>query len=246
MDADMAERQIDRMVEFIKQEAREKAEELRIKADAEFNMEKLRLIEEAKATLRKEFADNAKRVEVQRKIERSQQIGEARVATMRERERVLSELKSRTLERLSTETSQHKEYGTLLKLLIVRGLVMLREKAVAVRCLASDATTVKGLLSQTSHLYEQVMREGGVDFPPLKLTLDPTPLSADTAGGVVLLAREGKIRCDNTLRARLDIAFESLKPAVRQLLFPHIDDANTERKKTEAARVKAAQEAAGH
>ena len=41
MQASDAERQISQMIEFIKQEAREKAEEIHTKTDAEFNAKKL-------------------------------------------------------------------------------------------------------------------------------------------------------------------------------------------------------------
>lgn len=50
-----AARQISQMVEFIKQEAREKAEEIRVKTDQEFNIAKLSLIEAAKQQIANEF-----------------------------------------------------------------------------------------------------------------------------------------------------------------------------------------------
>ncbi len=40
------------------------------------------------------------------------------------------------------------------------------------------------------------------------------------AGGVVLTANAGRIVCDNTLNARLDIVVEDLLPRLRTALFP--------------------------
>lgn len=49
------DKQIQQMVEFIKQEANEKAEELREKTEQEFNIQKLELIEQAKLNIREEY-----------------------------------------------------------------------------------------------------------------------------------------------------------------------------------------------
>jgi len=48
MQASDAERQIAQMIEFIKQEAREKADEIAVKTDAEFNAKKLNRIVQAR------------------------------------------------------------------------------------------------------------------------------------------------------------------------------------------------------
>ncbi len=44
-------------------------------------------------------------------------------------------------------------------------------------------------------------------------------LPSDSAGGVKLTADRGRIICDNTLDARLDIAFDELIPRIRKGLF---------------------------
>ena len=40
-----------------------------------------------------------------------------------------------------------------------------------------------------------------------------------SAGGVVLLGLDNRIAVDNTLDSRVDLAFEQLKPKIRELLF---------------------------
>lgn len=44
-------------------------------------------------------------------------------------------------------------------------------------------------------------------------------LPANCAGGVVASSLEGRIRCDNTLEARLEQSFEKMLPTLRVRLF---------------------------
>jgi V-type H+-transporting ATPase subunit E len=50
-----AEKQIAQMVEFIKQEAKEKADEIKFKTEQEFNIQKLEFIENAKLQIKEDF-----------------------------------------------------------------------------------------------------------------------------------------------------------------------------------------------
>ena len=52
------------------------------------------------------------------------------------------------------------------------------------------------------------------------MTVSPDPKLGTSAGGVVLTAFDGKIRCVNTLEERLGTALVDLTPVVRDLLFP--------------------------
>ncbi|KAG0491815.1 hypothetical protein HPP92_005213 [Vanilla planifolia] len=42
------------------------------------------------------------------------------------------------------------------------------------------------------------------------------------SGGVVLASRDGKIVCENTLDARLDVVFRKKLPEIRKLLFGQV------------------------
>lgn len=52
------------------------------------------------------------------------------------------------------------------------------------------------------------------------MTVSADPKLGTSAGGVVLTAFDGKIRCVNTLEERLGTALVDLTPVVRDLLFP--------------------------
>ena len=56
------------MVQFIHQEAKEKAAEIKLKTDEEFNIEKLRMVEAEKQKIRAAYEVKEKQVEVQKRM----------------------------------------------------------------------------------------------------------------------------------------------------------------------------------
>ena len=88
----MASEQIRQMVNFILQEAHEKANEIRVKTEHDFNLEKQTLVHEAKLAIQEEFAKKEKDREVQERIARSAEIGECRVKKMKLRDDLLQNL----------------------------------------------------------------------------------------------------------------------------------------------------------
>ncbi|KAI2496685.1 ATP synthase (E/31 kDa) subunit [Fragilaria crotonensis] len=71
----MASDQIRQMVNFILQEAHEKANEIRVKTEHDFNLEKQTLVHEAKLNIQEEFTKKEKDREIQERIVRSAEIG---------------------------------------------------------------------------------------------------------------------------------------------------------------------------
>lgn len=68
MDENQVQKQIEQMVKFIRQEAVEKAREIHVKAEEEFNIEKLRMVEAEKARIRSEFERKEKEIDVQKRM----------------------------------------------------------------------------------------------------------------------------------------------------------------------------------
>ncbi|KAJ8621651.1 hypothetical protein MRB53_030180 [Persea americana] len=66
-DADVS-KQIQQMVRFIRQEAEEKANEISVSAEEEFNIEKLQLVEAEKKKIRQEYERKEKQVEIRKKM----------------------------------------------------------------------------------------------------------------------------------------------------------------------------------
>lgn len=68
MNEDQVQKQIEQMVKFIRQEAVEKAREIHVKAEEEFNIEKLRMVEAEKARIRAEYERKEKDIEVTKRM----------------------------------------------------------------------------------------------------------------------------------------------------------------------------------
>ncbi len=221
-------RQISQMIEFIKQEAREKAEEIQVKTEAEFNALKLNKVVQARLEIKEEMLRQEKEAVSQKRIARSRVITQARFRQMKEREDVVRALKVRVEEELE-KVASHKDYPKLVRALLVEGFITMMEQEVEVRCRQVDANVVKAELPHAiSEFVEFVRSECGVT-PIINATVNenaflPGPrkagvLGASCAGGVIISARHGKILCRNTLNARLDVAFEELLPTTREMLF---------------------------
>ena len=68
MNSAAADRQIKQMVNFILQEAQEKANEIRIKTEHDFNLEKQMLVHNAKLKIQEEFSRKEKEREINKRM----------------------------------------------------------------------------------------------------------------------------------------------------------------------------------
>jgi V-type H+-transporting ATPase subunit E len=68
MNNEIVAKQLDNMVNFIKKEAEEKANEILAKAEEEFTIEKAKKVQAQKLKVMKEFERKEKQVEVQNKM----------------------------------------------------------------------------------------------------------------------------------------------------------------------------------
>jgi len=224
--ADAAEMQINQMCAFIKQEATEKAEEIRVKTDKEFMAEKLQLETQASLAVRAEHERNVKNYYISKKIEKSKKMTEARFETMRKRDDKMQELRARVLSKLSS-VSKNNSYPQLIRYLIAQGLMTLMESKVKIQCRREDLKIVESELQAGITLFKTTASKASGVTPVVEVTIDteylpPAPTGApgpSCTGGLLLSAREGQLLCRNTLDHRLDIVFDRLKPTLRGLLW---------------------------
>merc|ERR1711959_146041 len=92
MDDSEAQKQIQQMVNFILNEAKDKAEEIEAKALEDFNIEKLKLVQQMKDKIRQEYTRKAKQVETQRAIARSTAVNNSRLQKIAARQEVIGQL----------------------------------------------------------------------------------------------------------------------------------------------------------
>ncbi|KAA8520909.1 hypothetical protein F0562_011582 [Nyssa sinensis] len=241
-DADVS-KQIQQMVRFIRQEAEEKANEISVSAEEEFNIEKLQLVEAEKKKIRQEFERKEKQVEVRKKIEYSMQLNSSRIKVLEAQDDLVSSMKeaaSKELLHVSHDHNfieaamellhvsyDHDAYKMLLKDLIVQSLLRLKEPAVLLRCRKEDLHLVESVLDSAK---EEYAKKTNVHRPEIivdNVHLPPAPSHHHAhgpfcSGGVVLASRDGKIVCENTLDARLDVVFRKKLPEIRKWLFGQV------------------------
>ncbi|CAH9117098.1 unnamed protein product [Cuscuta europaea] len=225
-DADVS-KQIQQMVRFIRQEAEEKANEISVSAEEEFNIEKLQLVEAEKKKIRQEFERKEKQVDVRKKIEYSMQLNASRIKVLQAQDDLVNSMKDAASKELLRVSHDHHSYKKLLQDLIVQSLHKLKEPSVLLRCRESDVHLVADVLHSAK---EEYAAKAGVHQPEIiidQIHLPSAPSHHDAhgpscAGGVVLASRDGKIVCENTLDARLEVLFRKKLPEIRKLLVGQV------------------------
>lgn len=216
-----AQRQIQQMVNFILNEAKDKAEEIDAKAMEDFNIEKLKLIQQMKEKVRKEYALKAKKVETQRAIQRSTSINKSRLRTIDERNTLLMQTVELVKQALGETVKKTDQYKKIMTDLIVQGAMMLLEPELAIRCRKEDSALVKSVIDDAQKKYSSdIKSQSNGAVRHVKFVLDETTPLTNVLGGVIVQTHGGAIRVDNTLDTRLHLLVEKDKPVIRQILFP--------------------------
>ena len=217
MDDTEVQKQINQMVEFIKQEAEEKANEIRVAAEEEFNIEKLQMVEAEKQKIKREYERKESLVSVKKKIERSTTGNAARIKVLIARDRMMEEVLNTAREKLG-DVSKSPQYKQLLAGLIAQGAKKLQDSNCTIRCRKQDENVCKEAIALATE------RVHGLQ-PTLdtRESLPPAPeISKDgksCVGGVLVISSNGKTTCDNTLDARVRNTFEALMPRIRADIF---------------------------
>ncbi|KAK4432227.1 V-type proton ATPase subunit E2 [Sesamum alatum] len=221
-DADVS-KQIQQMVRFIRQEAQEKANEISLSAEEEFNIDKLQIVEAEKKKIRQEYERKTKQVEVRKKIEYSMQLNASRIKVLQAQDDVVSEMKDAASKELLPVSDNKSTYKALLKGLIVQSLLRLKEPSILLRCREMDVSLVNSVLEDAKREYAKKAKVQAPSITIDKVYLPPPPsskqpLGPSCTGGVVLASQDGKIVCENTLDARLDVVFRQKLPEIRRRL----------------------------
>eukprot|EP01102_Stenamoeba_stenopodia_P012070 TRINITY_DN3768_c0_g1_i1.p1 TRINITY_DN3768_c0_g1~~TRINITY_DN3768_c0_g1_i1.p1 ORF type:complete len:225 (+),score=82.93 TRINITY_DN3768_c0_g1_i1:87-761(+) len=212
MNDEEVRKQLTQMVNFILKEANEKAKEIQVKAEEEFNIEKQRIVQAERVKITKEYERKEKQVEVKRKIAHSNELNNARIEVLKSREEQVANILHEAFKRLSS-ISQAGDYKELLRKLIVQAALKIDEPKVSVLCREADRHLVEQVLDSAAKEASAKLKKN------IDLSIDATHLHKESAGGVVLAANNGKILCNNTLEQRLHLAYEGQLPTIRTSLF---------------------------
>ncbi|KAI9480374.1 MAG: ATP synthase subunit [Benjaminiella poitrasii] len=207
--------EMQKMVAFIKQEALEKAREIKVKADEEFNIEKAKIVRQDSLNIESVFERKIKQAEVQKRIAQSNHVNKTRLRILQERQQVLDNLFEEVDRRIHDISQDNDAYAALIEGLILQGAYSLMEKDVSIRCREQDVDQVKTAIDNVAEKYNEFLK-----YRP-NFTVSEDYLPSSSAGGVIMSGLKGKITVDNTLTARLDIAKEDMLPQIRVALFGH-------------------------
>ncbi|XP_032686699.1 V-type proton ATPase subunit E [Odontomachus brunneus] len=212
-DADV-QKQIKHMMAFIEQEANEKAEEIDAKAEEEFNIEKGRLVQQQRLKIMEYYEKKEKQVELQKKIQSSNMLNQARLKALKVREDHVRNVLDDARRRLGEVIHDTGRYREILQLLIIQGLYQLTEPQITLRVRQADIHLVESLLESIQQQYKQMTKKDVI------LKVDPDNfLPSESCGGVDLLASKGRIKVSNTLETRLELIAQQLVPEIRCALF---------------------------
>ncbi|XP_075520034.1 V-type proton ATPase subunit E-like [Primulina tabacum] len=223
-------KQIQQMVRFIRQEAEEKANEISISAEEEFNIEKLQLVE-AEKKIRQEYERKERQIQVRRKIEYSMQLNSSRIKVLQAQDDLVNGMKESASKELLLVSHHHHHphhhyhgYKHLLKDLIVESVLRVKEPSVLMRCRKDDLQMVESVLDSAKEEYAQKAKVHPPEIIVDSVHLPPAPShhNEPCSGGAVLASRDGKIVFENTLDARLEVVFRKKLPEICKSLFGRI------------------------
>jgi len=213
MNDDEVLNELNKMVAFIKQEALEKAREIKVKADEEFAIEKAKLVKQEQLAIDAQYEKKLKGAQVSQKIAQSTLTNKSRLRLLHRREEHIQDLFATCRSQVVTLSSSDTDaYSDFLVGVLTQGYLYLMEPSVVVHSRKSDVTAVEEAAFTAAEKYKEI---SGRD---IKVDVKGT-LSDDIAGGVKLVSGTGRITLDNTLDERLRLLEDRMLPEIRKDLF---------------------------
>ncbi|KAK0213286.1 ATPase V1/A1 complex subunit E [Desarmillaria ectypa] len=204
--------EMNKMVAFIKQEALEKAREIRIKADEEFAIEKAKLVKQEQQAIDAQYEKKRKGAEVAQKIAQSTLTNKSRLKLLHQREQHLQELFSTSRASVLNLAKDEGRYVQFLGGFISQGFLQLMEPSITLFARKQDVSLVEEAAANASQTYTEISgRE-------VKYGIEGS-LAGDSAGGIKLASGSRRITIDNTLDERLKLLEDRMLPEIRKDLF---------------------------
>ncbi|KAG7195368.1 V-ATPase V1 sector subunit E [Scheffersomyces spartinae] len=202
------------MKAFIEKEAQEKAKEIRLKADEEYEIEKSSIVRSESAAIDSSFEQKLKKASLAQQITKSTIANKTRLKVLSKKEEVLDEIFADAAKELKQLVSKEANFKPILEGLIEEGLLAFLENKVTIKVRECDVKIAKSASEQAAKNFEAKAKF------PVTITVDETNfLDKDSIGGVVLVNSTGKIEVDNTLEERLKLLSELALPGIRLELF---------------------------
>mmetsp|Transcript_23877 Transcript_23877/g.21219 ORF Transcript_23877/g.21219 Transcript_23877/m.21219 type:complete len:160 (+) Transcript_23877:601-1080(+) len=146
---------------MMRQEAHEKAFEVKVMGQRLFEKEKSKIVKEEINTLHTENEKKKQNLQMELNIQRSQKINSTRLAKMSEREKCIQSIKEELKEKLVSQiaTTSNPEYKKFLKDLIIQGMIKLLEEEIVIRARKEDISYIQGIVSECEATFKKYMKE---------------------------------------------------------------------------------------
>ncbi|KAI6121207.1 ATPase V1 A1 complex subunit E [Pisolithus sp. B1] len=204
--------EMNKMVAFIKQEAMEKAREIKVKADEEFAIEKAKLVKQEQQAIDAQYEKKRKGVETAQKIAQSNLTNKSRLRILHKREEQLQELFAAAREEISNFAQDEGRYSQFLEGAVLQGYLQLMEPKVTLIARPADVELVREAAAAATETYGQLSGQ--------RVSFDVSgTLEESSAGGIKLASGNKRITIDNTLDERLRLLEDKMLPEIRVDLF---------------------------
>lgn len=205
--------ELNKMQAFIKKEAEEKAKEVQLKADQEYEIEKTSIVRNETSNIDANFEDKLKKASLKQQITKSTIANKMRLKVLSAREESLEKIFDGTKDELKKLARKEKQYKPVLHSLMLESLLRLLEPTVIVRVSEKDKKLAQSLTDDVTKEYKNLANRD------VTITVSDNFLSKDIAGGLMVTDETGKIEVDNTLEERLKLLSEEALPAIRLEIF---------------------------
>merc|ERR1711990_438653 len=207
-------KQIEHMIQFIKNESAEKVDEIHAKADEEFQIEKGRLVNQQRVKIIDFYTKKEKQLEQQKRLQQSKFINEGRLKILKSREEHINAVNDKAKEQLAQLSKNEAEYGKMLSNLWIQACYVLLENDILINCREQDVKLIQSVADFVVTTYKKATNSD------LKYEINQKGfLPSDSAGGLSISNKSGSIIIENTLEARLSMLSTKSLPSMRNELF---------------------------
>ncbi len=143
------------MTAFIKQEAMEKAREIEIKANEEFEIEKSKLVRQETDAIDSQYEKKFKQATMSQQITRSTVANKTRLKVLGARQELLDNIFEAAEKQLADGAKDKAKYQKILKGLILEGFYAMNEPKLQLRARKKDYDAVKKASEQAAQEYKK-------------------------------------------------------------------------------------------
>ncbi|KAF8154689.1 ATPase V1/A1 complex subunit E [Crassisporium funariophilum] len=205
--------EMNKMVAFIKQEALEKAREIRVKADEEFAIEKAKLVKQEQQAIDAQFEKKRKGAEVAQKIAQSTITNKSRLKLLHKREEILQHIFSSVREPSTPLYKMVDRYEQFLEGTLTESFLYILEPSVGIYSRESDVDIVNRAAANAAKAYKDISGRN------IEFEVEGSIPDDSSQGGVKLVSGTGRITLDNTMEERLRLLEDKMLPEIRKVLF---------------------------